>query len=69
MNFQGFQANFGVSLHKNAFQTLQFWEVHWPLRSQLTRAPLDFQGPRPPRINPGSPRPLEGDILKVEIDL
>ena len=53
LNFQGPQAKFKGSLHWNTLPILQFGGVHWALRQNFTRAPLDFQGPLPP--GPESP--------------
>ena len=57
LNFQGPQVKFQGSLHWNTLPMaiLQFLGVHWALRQNFTRAPLDFQGPR--ALNSGPPLP------------
>ena len=42
LNFQGPQAKFEGYLHWNTLPIFQFWGVHWALRQNFIRAPLDF---------------------------
>ena len=55
LNFQGPQAKFEGSLHWNTLTILQFGGVHWALRQNFTRAPLDFRGQGPYLWAPESP--------------
>ena len=67
LNFQGPQAKFEGSLHWNTITLpiLQFQEVHWALKQNFTRAPLDFQGPG--TLPPGPREPWWTSIIHVTI--
>ena len=69
LNFQGPQANFEGFLHWNTLPIL-----HWALRQNFTRAPLDLQGARaltsgPPRVLPHLSRPSSPSDAKNPLGL